>query len=45
MYGNTMGKLTVSYGLFNDAGTISELFMKDGDQGNTWQHSMVELVP
>lgn len=45
MYGNTMGKLTVSYGLFNDAGTISELFMKDGDQGDTWQHSMVELVP
>lgn len=43
MYGNTMGKLTVSYGL--DAGTISELFMKDGDQGDTWHHSTVEFVP
>ena len=45
MYGNTMGSLTVSYGLFNDAGTISELFLKDGDQGDAWQHSTVELLP
>ena len=47
MYGETMGSLKVSSGIFNDAGNMveSSLFFEEGNQGDVWQHSMVQLLP
>ena len=49
MYGARIGNLTVSYGLFNKEGIMTEdskpLFLKNGDQGTNWQRAMVPLSP
>ena len=47
MLGATIGSLKVSFGIFNDAGNMveSSLFLKEGNQGDVWQHSMVQLLP